>query len=116
MYGQPQPGEIILTGGDYVVVDWSEGLAPILVGKQIAELTFYTAVENYEAVTSRVNVLRDALRGRHSVCMKMVCDYWYLWCVNSGKWLTDQRKSIEPMAQYLGYLQQLKAAHNTRSS
>ncbi|MFN8443518.1 MAG: hypothetical protein U0175_22260 [Caldilineaceae bacterium] len=115
IYGQPQPGEIIITNGDYVVVDWSEGVAPCFAGYQIAFLTYFTAIEDYKAATQRIAFFQDALSESIPIDMTMVFHHWRILCIHIGMWLADQRQSIEPVIEYMECFEYLtKAASSSQ--
>ncbi|MBP7461248.1 MAG: hypothetical protein KBA26_08160 [Candidatus Delongbacteria bacterium] len=112
IYGQPQPGEIIPIKGDYVVIDWSEGLAPCLVGWQIADLTFYNAISNFEAAVKRVSFFQKAIHS-FPIHMDIVYSYWLIYCIHVGWWLADQKKDDKIVTKYMEYLQKLTTSNKT---
>ncbi|MCA9839620.1 MAG: phosphotransferase [Trueperaceae bacterium] len=110
IYGQPQPGEVIVTNGDYVVVDWSEGLAPCFAGYQIAFLTYFTAIKDYEAAEKRIAYFQSALSEVIHIDSTMLFQHWLIFCVHAGMWLADQRQSNEPITESMGAFDYLMAA------
>lgn len=107
--GQPQPGQIILTESSYVVIDWSEGLGLCMLERQIADLTFYTAIESCKLGIDRANLFADKLGSLGNIDINDICQYWLIKCFVVAKWLAQQKHSDEPIAEYMSHYKTLRA-------